>query len=154
MTNHIINGISEWPASSRLQTKIQHYVRGADQAVLEQMRLTVFEVVVGVLRSKEFQNDIPKAVETACKVSSSVVEALCNHPLATRSLSLTSAQLATDAVIASFKPEPSCERTPLYMLNSERPLLLLSSAHDACAGSRAAPEGDLQEQAGSAGGAV
>ena len=55
-------------ASSRLQSKVQQYVRGADQTVLEQMRLTVFEVVVGVLRSKEFMNDIPKAVETACKV--------------------------------------------------------------------------------------
>ena len=44
-------------------------MRGADQTVLEQMRLTVFEVVVGVLRSKEFVGDIPKAVETACKVN-------------------------------------------------------------------------------------
>ena len=55
-------------ASHRLQSKVQQYVRGADQTMLEQMRLTVFEVVVGVLRSKEFQGDIPKAVETACKV--------------------------------------------------------------------------------------
>ena len=55
-------------ASHRLQSKVQQYVRGADQTMLEQMRLTVFEVVVGVLRSKEFKGDIPRAVETACKV--------------------------------------------------------------------------------------
>ena len=66
--------VSEWPASLRLQSKVQQYVRGADQPMLEQMRLTVFEVVVGVLRSKEFMNDIPKAVETACKVSSPVFQ--------------------------------------------------------------------------------
>ena len=52
----------------RLQSKVQQYVRAADQIMLEHMRLTVFEVVVGVLRSKDFRGDIPKAVETACKV--------------------------------------------------------------------------------------
>ena len=55
-------------AFDRLQSKVQQYVRAADQIMLEHMRLTVFEVVVGVLRSKDFRGDIPKAVETACKV--------------------------------------------------------------------------------------
>ena len=55
-------------AFDRLQGKVQQYVRAADQVMLEHMRLTVFEVVVGVLRSKDFRGDIHKAVETACKV--------------------------------------------------------------------------------------
>ena len=55
-------------AFDRLQSKVQQYVRAADQIMLEHMRLTVFEVVVGVLRSMDFRGDIRKAVETACKV--------------------------------------------------------------------------------------
>ena len=64
----------------RLQSKVQQYVRAADQVMLEHMRLTVFEVVVGVLRSKDFRGDIPKAVETACKVCAHLMpldQALC-----------------------------------------------------------------------------
>lgn len=60
--------MADVPASSRLQSKVQQYVRGADQQMLEHMRLTVFEVVVKLLRSEDFRGDIPKAVETACKV--------------------------------------------------------------------------------------
>ncbi|CAL5229699.1 g13071 [Coccomyxa viridis] len=71
----------------RLQSKVQQYVRGADQTVLEQMRLTVFEVVVGVLRSKEFMNDIPKAVETACKAAAPLLKEISkNKPAAQEEL--------------------------------------------------------------------
>ncbi len=65
----LLRPLPQYACFHRLQSKVQQYVRGADQAMLEQMRLTVFEVVVGVLRSKEFKGDIPKAVETACRVS-------------------------------------------------------------------------------------
>lgn len=63
------------------------------------MRLTVFEVVVGVLRSKEFMNDIPKAVETACKVSF-YLSRRRTITLWQHKASLEFARLATDALIA------------------------------------------------------
>lgn len=75
--NRVIQTYPDYTRLDRLQNKVQHYVRGADQQMLEHMRLTVFEVVVGVLRSKDFRGDIPKAVETACKVCPSSLT--CAH---------------------------------------------------------------------------